>query len=62
MSNLNNCCGNELVIFASVISIFLSKNFSCEELDVLGNFFSALGANLSTIATANSDCYGNLEN
>ncbi|MGN1299435.1 MAG: hypothetical protein ACI4UE_05580 [Candidatus Scatovivens sp.] len=59
MSCLNNCCGNELVIFSSIISVSISKNFTCDELDILGNFFSSLGANLSTIAAANSNCCSN---
>ena len=54
MYNLNNLSGTELVALASIISIFISQNFSPEEVDTLGNFFSALGSNLSTIATAES--------
>lgn len=52
---LNNLSGCELVALASIISIFLSQGLTPDEIDTLGNFFSAIGANLSTIATAEAD-------
>ena len=52
MNDLTELSGEELVLLASILSIYISKNFSVEEIDVLGNFFSALGSNLSTIASA----------
>lgn len=56
---LNNLSGCELVTLASIIAIYISNEFSSDEVDVLGNFFSALGSNLSTIASAepnNNNC------
>lgn len=47
----NNLSGNELVAFASIIAIYISDGLNSDEIDTLGNFFSALGANLSTIAS-----------
>lgn len=52
---LNNLNGCELVAFAAILSIYISQGLSPDEIDTLGNFFSALGANLSTIATADDD-------
>ena len=42
--------GSELVLLASVLAISFSKQIPEEELDTWGNFFSAFGSNLSTIA------------
>ena len=55
MCSLNDLSGCELVTLANIFSIFLSQGLSPEEIDTLGNFFSALGANLSTIATSSSN-------
>lgn len=52
---LNNLSGCELVALASIISIYISQEFSCDEVDVLGNFFSALGSNLSTIGSSKTN-------
>lgn len=52
MNCFNNLSGCELVAFASIVSIYISKDFSSDEIDTLGNFFSALGSNLSTIAAS----------
>lgn len=53
----DNLSGCELVTLASIISIYISNDLTPNEIDTLGNFFSALGANLSTIAgtKANTD-------
>lgn len=60
LSSLSGC---ELVALAGIISVAISSNLSCDEVDVLGNFFSALGSNLSTIASANgNDCIINPNN
>ena len=48
----NNLSGSELVALASILAINISTGLTPEEIDTLGNFFSALGANLSTIATS----------
>lgn len=55
MDCLNNLSGCELVSLAAILAVTISQNLSLDETDTLGNFFSALGSNLSTIATANSD-------
>lgn len=49
LSDLSGC---ELVALASIISIFISQGLTPDEIDTLGNFFSALGENLSTIGGA----------
>lgn len=50
MDCLNNLSGCELVTLAALIAIYFSQNLSSDEASTLGNFFSALGDNLSTIA------------
>ena len=55
MDCLNNLSGCELVSLAAILAVTISQNLSSDETDTLGNFFSALGSNLSTIAAANSD-------
>lgn len=52
---LNNLSGCELVALASIISIVISQGLTLEEINTLGNFFSAIGSNLSTIASAEAD-------
>ena len=54
MCFLKDLSGCELVSLASIIAIFLSQGLSPEEIDTLGNFFSAVGSNLSTIATSST--------
>ena len=51
MCFLTDVSGCELVALASVFAVFLSQGLSPDEIDTLGNFFSAVGANLSTIAS-----------
>lgn len=51
----NNLSGCELVYIASIFSVIISQGLTPDEIDTLGNFFSALGSNLSTIATAESN-------
>lgn len=46
----DNLSGCELVTLASILSIYISNDLTPNEIDTLGNFFSALGTNLSTIA------------
>lgn len=46
----NNLSGSELVSLASILAINISTILPPDEIDTLGNFFSSLGANLSTIA------------
>lgn len=52
-----NLSGCELVSLAAILSITIAKDFTSDEVDTLGNFFSALGSNLSTIASSqDTDC------
>ncbi len=54
---LNSLSGYELVALAGLLSVAIAKNLGADEIDVLGNFFSALGSNLSTIsAVENPGC------
>jgi len=49
------CCDlspEELVLAAAILSIYISKDRTSNELNVLGNLFQAIGTNLSTIASA----------
>lgn len=50
-----NLSGCELVSLAAILAVSISKDLSSDETDILGNFFSALGSNLSTIAAAQPD-------
>lgn len=55
MFGFDDLSGAELVGLASVLSIVIAQGLTPDEIDTLGNFFSALGANLSTIAGAESN-------
>lgn len=50
MSCLEDMCPEELVLLASSVAIAISQNKSAEEISNLGNFFSAIGQNLSLIS------------
>jgi len=48
------CCNlspEELVLAAAILSIYIAKNRTSDEVDLLGNLFQAIGTNLSVIAT-----------
>lgn len=47
---LETLSGCELVAFAALIAVSISQNLNADEINILGNFLSALGSNLSTIA------------
>lgn len=53
---LNNLSGAELVALSSILAIIISEGLNNDEINTLGDFLSALGENLSTIASANGDC------
>lgn len=55
MEGLNKMSGCELIALATIIAIKISNGLTLDEIDTLGNFFSALGSNLSTIATASAN-------
>ena len=52
---LNNLSGSELVTLSSSLAIMISQGLTPDEIDTLGNFLSALGSNLSTIAAASTE-------
>ncbi len=41
----------ELVVAAAILYIYIAKNRTSDEINLLGNLFQAIGTNLSTIAT-----------
>ncbi|MFR2533932.1 MAG: hypothetical protein ACLTEH_00805 [Clostridia bacterium] len=55
MFSLDNLSGCELITLASILAIFLSQGLTPDQIDTLGNFFSSLGSNLSTIATSEAN-------
>lgn len=54
-SFLKDLSGCELVALAGLLCVCISQKLDCDDINTLGNFFSALGSNLSTIA-ASQDC------
>lgn len=52
---LDNLSGAELVTLSSILAIIISQELTPDEIDTLGNFLSALGSNLSTIASADAE-------
>ena len=52
---LDNLSGCEFVAIAGLISVLISQDLNADEIDILGNFFSALGSNLSAIASAEGE-------
>ena len=46
----NNCFGCELIGLASSLSIAIGNQYNSADLGILGNFFSALGDNLSILS------------
>ena len=50
MNCLSEINGSELVVLAAIFSIYLSQGLSADDIDTLGNFFTALGGNLTLIA------------
>lgn len=52
---LDSLSGAELVALSSILAIAISQELSPDEIDTLGNFLSALGSNLSTIAFADAE-------
>lgn len=47
---LDNLSGCELVALASIFSIYIADGLSANQVSTLGDFFSALGSNLSVIS------------
>ena len=50
---LDDLNAEEIIFLASSISLAIAKGKTVDEIDLLGNFFSAIGQNLSTIAVSN---------
>ncbi len=59
MNSCNCPSGCELVTLASTLSCIIAKNLSPNDIGTLGDFFSALGSNLSVIADVQSSCKNN---
>ena len=49
--NLDNLSGSELVLLASFFAIYISQGLTPEQIGTLGDFFSALGDNLSLLSS-----------
>lgn len=50
------CCGlspEELVLAAAILSIYIAKDRTTDELNVLGNLLVGIGTNLLIVAAAN---------
>lgn len=56
-----NLSGCELVSLAAILAVSIAKDLTSDETDILGNFFSALGSNLSTIAATQPDDSNNCQ-
>lgn len=50
MDCLNKLNREELILLASTFAISIGKGKTREELDLIGNFLSAVGQNLNTMA------------
>lgn len=59
MDSFFDLSGCELVALAAIIAIYISQNFTLEEINILGSFFTVLGDNLSAIGAASSNCDSN---
>lgn len=42
--------GNEIILYATIASIIISKDLNSQELNLLGNFFQAVGQNLEVLS------------
>ncbi len=58
-SNRNGFDGNEIIIYATIASLIISKDLNINELNILGNFFEAVGQNLLTLAAYKSSSPNN---
>lgn len=52
----------ELVIAAAILSIYIAKNRTSDEINLLGNLFQAIGSNLSTLASSTPENETNANN
>lgn len=52
----------ELVIAAAILSIYIAKNRTSDEVNLLGNLFQAIGTNLSTLASSTPENETNANN
>lgn len=50
---IDDICSEDVVLLVGALAIAIAEGKSSDEVDNLGNFFSALGQNLSTIAGTN---------
>lgn len=61
MECFNNLSGCELVTLAAILAVSISQNLSSDEAGLLGNFFSSLGDNLSTISATMSSSQAGIQ-
>ena len=58
-------CGNTgyagLVLLAALVSIEIARQLSADQMELLGNFFEALGENLALLASPPPACRCNNE-
>ena len=59
MNEKNNLCGNEIILYATIASIIISTGLNSTEMNILGNFFQAVGQNLEVLAAYLSACNNN---
>ncbi|WMM23675.1 hypothetical protein RBU61_12150 [Tissierella sp. MB52-C2] len=50
MSRISNICPDTLVLVVSLISILISQDLDTDDINVLGNVFTQIGASLLTKA------------
>lgn len=48
--------GDDIVLLAAALAISISKGMAIEDINILSNFFSALGDNLGIIAAKQEAC------
>lgn len=51
-----------IVLFGAFAAITLGKDLTVAEQDLLGNFFQVIGQNLTSMASAKSDCKSIVKN
>lgn len=51
--------GNDIILYAAIMAIIIGQNLSVNELNLLGNFFQAVGQNLEVLAALLTSSDGN---
>lgn len=50
MDNSNNYAAKEAVLYAAIMALVIGKDMSANELNIVGNFFQAIGQNLEVLS------------